>query len=194
MRALLDFVRRHIILSILVIGLVKFCVGLVIGFGLGVYFLPILTAEQGLSAEELAALQKSHGVTPQAKQEATQVKPVSSTTSDTPPLRKGVFDPEHPASDFAHWGDGEIYVTDQQIWLDGKISPGPDYRLYLTKGQVTGVDDFLSRKSESAQIAPIKAYENFIVPVPDGVNVADYDAVLIWCEAFSAFIASAAIK
>ena len=44
MTSLMDRIRRHVLLS----GLVKFCAGLVIGFGLGVYFLPILTAEKGL--------------------------------------------------------------------------------------------------------------------------------------------------
>ena len=42
--SLLDVARRHIILF----GTAKFAAGLVIGFGLGVYFLPILTAEKGL--------------------------------------------------------------------------------------------------------------------------------------------------
>ena len=50
--SLLGIARRNIILF----GLVKFCAGLVIGFGLGVYFLPILTAEKGLSDSELTAL------------------------------------------------------------------------------------------------------------------------------------------
>jgi len=50
--SLLGIARRYIILF----GLVKFCAGLVIGFGLGVYFLPILTAEKGLSDSELTAL------------------------------------------------------------------------------------------------------------------------------------------
>ena len=42
MTSLMAFIRRHVLLF----GVVKFCAGLVIGFGLGVYFLPILTAEK----------------------------------------------------------------------------------------------------------------------------------------------------
>ena len=42
MQRLLQFARDHIILF----GSAKFIAGLVIGFGLGVYFLPILTAEK----------------------------------------------------------------------------------------------------------------------------------------------------
>ena len=41
MTSLMAFIRRYVLLF----GVVKFCAGLVIGFGLGVYFLPILTAE-----------------------------------------------------------------------------------------------------------------------------------------------------
>ncbi len=45
MRRLIEYARAHLF----AFALVKFCAGLVIGFGLGVYFLPILTAEEGLS-------------------------------------------------------------------------------------------------------------------------------------------------
>ena len=42
MQRLLQFARGHIILF----GSAKFIAGLVIGFGLGVYFLPFLTAKK----------------------------------------------------------------------------------------------------------------------------------------------------
>ena len=54
-KPLLDFARRHIILF----GTAKFAVGLVIGFALGVYFLPILTEEKGLDTAALAQLEAS---------------------------------------------------------------------------------------------------------------------------------------
>ena len=49
-KPLLDFARRHIILF----GTAKFAAGLVIGFALCVYFLPILTEEKGLDTAALA--------------------------------------------------------------------------------------------------------------------------------------------
>ena len=55
LKASLDFARRHIVLF----GATKFAAGLIIGFGLGVYFLPILTAEEGLDEAVLASLQTS---------------------------------------------------------------------------------------------------------------------------------------
>ena len=52
MTSLMAFIRRYVQLF----GVVKFCAGLVIGFGLGVYFLPILTAEKGLDTVAIEAL------------------------------------------------------------------------------------------------------------------------------------------
>ena len=170
MRRLLQFARDHIILVLSA----KFMAGLVIGFGLGVYFLPILTAEKGLSETELAEL--------------------TSTAQAQTQLRQGIFVRDIEGSDSFHWGDGTIYVSDARIWLDGSIAPGPDYRLYLTKGQYTTKDSFLAAKSDALQIAPIKAYKNFSIDVPDGLDISDYDAVIIWCEAFSAFITSASLR
>jgi len=170
MRRLLQFARDHIILVLSA----KFMAGLVIGFGLGVYFLPILTAEKGLSETELAEL-------------------TSTAQAQTQP-RQGIFVRDIEGSDRFYWGDGTIYVSDARIWLDGSIAPGPDYRLYLTKGQYTTKDSFLAAKSDALQIAPIKAYKNFSIDVPDGLDISDYDAVIIWCEAFSAFITSASLR
>ena len=54
-KPLLDIARRHIIMF----GTAKFTAGLVIGFVLGVYFLPILTKEKGLDTAALAQLEAS---------------------------------------------------------------------------------------------------------------------------------------
>ena len=53
--SLMAFLRRHIVMF----GIVKFCTGLVLGFGLGVYFLPILIAEKGLDKASITALSYS---------------------------------------------------------------------------------------------------------------------------------------
>jgi hypothetical protein len=91
------FIRRYVLLF----GVVKFCAGLVIGFGLGVYFLPILTAEKGLDTVAIETLSQSD-------------------------LWQGTFIRDLPGSDGLHWGDGVIMANADQIWLDGEISPGPD--------------------------------------------------------------------
>ncbi len=168
MNTLIAFARRHIIWF----GTTKFLIGLAIGFVLGIYTLPILTAEQGLNTAELAQMKEANAAT----------------------VRTGTFSKDNPGSDFLHWGAGIIHVTDRQIWLNGEVAPGPDYRLYLTKTQVSSKQDFLAIKARSRQIAPIKAFDNFLISVPDGVSVDDYKGVIIWCEQFSAFITSATLR
>ena len=54
-KPLLDFARSYIILF----GTTKLAAGLVTGFALGVYFLPILTKEKGLDTAALAQLEAS---------------------------------------------------------------------------------------------------------------------------------------
>ena len=123
-----------------------------IGFALGVYFLPILTEEKGL---DTAAL---------------------------------------PGSDAFHWGEGTVRASDTRIWLEGKISPGPDYRLYLTPSLATDEASFLKIKDQSVQVGEVKAFSNFSLDVPPGITVGDYPAVLIWCEAFGEFITAAELN
>ncbi len=164
-RKLLDFAGRHIILF----GAAKFFAGLIIGFGLGVYFLPILTAEKGLDDTQIAQLEQSIE-------------------------RSGVFVRDLKDSDAFHWGEGKINVSDKKIWLEGKIAAGPDYRLYMTPRFVETEADFLAIKDQSVEVAPIKAFSNFAVDVPMDVDVSQYPALIIWCEAFGQFITSAELS
>lgn len=162
---LLGFAKRHIILF----GAAKFLAGLVIGFGLGVYFLPILTAEKGLDEAAIAQLEQSIE-------------------------RTGTFTRDLEDSDALHWGEGKINVSDTKIWLEGKIAAGPDYRLYMIPKFVETEADFLAIKAQSVEVAPIKAFENFAVDVPMDVDVAQFPALLIWCEAFGQFITAAKLS
>ena len=167
--SILAIARRYIILF----GLIKFCAGLIIGFGLGVYFLPIIIAEKGLSEAELTAL---------------------SAAADSQKVWRGVYTRDLPASDAFHWGEGRIHLTKDRVWLDGAVSPGPDYRLYLTKDIVRTKEGFETARASAVQTGPIKAFENFSLNTPDSIDISDYGAVLIWCETFSAFITAAEIS
>ena len=128
MQRLPQFTRGHFILF----GSAKFIAGLVIGFGLGVYFLPFLTFEKGLSETELAELTSS-----------ARPKPIIARASLC-----ATWKARMPP----HRGEGTIYVRDDRIWLDGAIAPGPDYRLYLTMGQFTTRDSFLAAKSQACKL------------------------------------------
>ena len=152
--------------------LICLCIGFGAGFGAGVYALPILTAEKGLSRTQLAEL----------------------ANQQTSAMRTGTFVRDLADSDAFHWGDGTVTVTNERIWLDGQLSPGPDYRLYLVSRFVETEAEFLAIKDSALQIAPIKAFSNFNVDIPQGLDISGYNTVLIWCEAFSQFITAAEIK
>ncbi len=130
--SLMAFLRRHIVMF----DIVKFCAGLVIGSGLGVYFLPILIAEKGLDKASITVLSDSA-------------------------LRRGTFVRDSPRSDGLHWGERVIMVNADCIWLDGKIAPGPDYRLYLTPKYVETGAGFQNINAQSVQIGPSKPLRIF---------------------------------
>ncbi len=136
------------------------------GFGLGVYFLPILTAPDGPSAAEVK------GAAAQAQFTAK-------------------FDRRQKGSDFLHWGEGTVTVSPQAVALMGRVAPGPDYKLYLSAEFAGTREEFLKVKAKARRIGDVKTFENFIVPVPAGVDVGRYTTVVVWCETVSMFISSA---
>ena len=135
-----------------------------IGFALGIYFLPILTA-------------------PDSPDEAMLEEKAASA------LFKADLTRELRGSDFLHWGEGTISVSASEIVHEGKLAPGPDYRVYLTTEFVEHEDEFV--KDDAVQIGDVKTFEGFVVTVPEGVDVNAYTTVLVWCESFGEFITAA---
>ena len=139
---------------------------LVAGAGLGIYLLPILTAPPAPTVAEVQA--------------------ASATASF-----RGEFKRKLRGSDALHWGEGALAVGPTNISLMGRIAPGPAYKLYLVPEFVETEADFKRVKGQSLAVADVKTFENFIVPLPPGTDVAKYQAVVIWCESFSQFITAA---
>ncbi len=139
---------------------------LAIGFALGVYFLPVLTAPESLDDGMLAS--KAEGA-----------------------LFKTSFSRELKGSDFLHWGEGSVSISAQNVVHQGNLAPGPDYKLYLVKDFVENEEEFLRVKSEAQVIGDVKTFDGFLLEVPADVDVSDYSTVLVWCEAFSEFITAA---
>ena len=129
-------------------------IGGAIGFGLGFYFLPILTAGPSLDQAAVQAL-------------ATSAE------------RRGRFVCDLPGSDALQCDDGTVMVSANKIWLDGTSSPGPDYRLYLEPESVDDGAAFLSIKAEARQIGAVKTFENFVLDLPPANDLDEYDAVAI---------------
>jgi len=137
-----------------------------VGFAAGIYLLPILTAPTMPSAPQVQAL-------------AGQA------------LYHANFSRDRKDSDSLHWGEGEVSIGPRTISLRGRIAPGPDYKLYLLKEYVETERDFLRLKPSAIRVGDVKTFDNFIVAVPESVNVSDYTTVVVWCESFSQFITSA---
>ena len=146
--------------------IVSHCAMLAVGFALGVYLLPILTAPPSPDRADLAAMAEG-----------------ASYTTEFTRDRRG--------SDFLHWGEGMVSLTASDIVHEGKLAPGPDYKLYLVNGYVDHEDGFVPVKSSALQVGDVKSCAGFSLPLPEGVDLEAYDTVVIWCEAFGEFITSA---
>lgn len=94
-------------------------------------------------------------------------------------------------SDTFHWGEGTVAVGAEYITLDGKLAPGPDYKLYLSPEFVETESDFIRLKADMVRVGDIKTFENFVVQVPPGVDPSKFSSVIVWCESFGQFITSA---
>ena len=138
----------------------------VLGFGIGIYALPILTAP---SAPTEAAIQE-----------------VSSEASYTAQFRRDLKD-----SDALHWGEGTVSVGPKYIAFMGRLAPGPDYKLYLSPEFVETEADFNRLKSTMVRVGDVKTFENFVVEVPPDIDPSKFTSVIVWCEAFGEFITSA---
>lgn len=140
-----------------------------VGFAGGIYALPILIAPTAPTTEE--------------------IKAAAAQTLFTGHFRRDLKD-----SDSLHWGEGVVSLAPTAIALEGKLAPGPDYKLYLSPEFVETETDFKRLKENMVRVGDVKTFENFVVPVPASVDIRDYVAVVVWCETFGEFITAAKYK
>lgn len=143
------------------------------GFALGIYLLPVIVEWQNRDAAPVQVV------------EAMADDPV------------GQFDRSSPGSDALHWGEGTVRVTDGVLVFedDVELAPGPDYRIYLTRKFADTKEDFLLIKAQAKEVAKLKVFSGPLsFAIPPDVNTDVYDNVLVWCEAFSMYIASARLE
>lgn len=153
MRRLITFLTTH-------------AIAVAIGFALGVYLLPILTAP---SSPDAAMLEEK-----------------AQSALFTAELTRGL-----KGSDFLHWGEGTISVSTTEIVHEGKLAPGPDYMVYLTNEFVEDEAEFEVIKDQARLIGPVKTFGGFLLSVPEGVDVNAHTTVVVWCESFGEFITAA---
>jgi hypothetical protein len=155
---------RGALRKLLLVGTHVFAIG--VGFALGIYLLPILTAPASPGVEVVrsaAALARF----------------------------KGEFRRDLADSDALHWGEGKLFIGSDTIAFEGRLAPGPDYRLYLSPKFVETEAEFELLKSEMVQVGLVQTFENFMVAVPASVDPGDFNAAIVWCEAFGQFITAA---
>ncbi len=139
---------------------------LAVGFALGIYLLPVLIAPEGPDRAEIMA------------------------AADAAEFR-AEFSRDLKGSDFLHWGEGTVSVAPAKIVHDGKLAPGPDYKLYLTTAFVEDEAGFEAIRADAARIGDVKTFDGFIVDIPPGTDIGAYNTVVVWCETFSEFITAA---
>lgn len=140
-----------------------------IGFALGIYALPILTAEPGPTHEA--------------------VRSVASAAQYEGEVRRDLAD-----SDALHWGEGTLFVSKDTIAFEGKLAPGPDYRLYLSPRFVETEAGFEALKSSMVEVGAVRSFDNFMLTVPDSIDPEDYTAAIVWCETFGQFITATSYR
>lgn len=146
--------------------LVTHALAIALGFGLGIYALPILTAPDAPGARETAA-----------------------AAADA--VYTGEFRRDLEGSDLLHWGEGTISIGHRTIAFEGRLAPGPDYKLYLSPEFVETEPAFLRLKERMTRIGDVRTFENFVIDVPASVDVSAYTTVVVWCESFEQFITAA---
>jgi hypothetical protein len=125
---------------------------LVIGFAAGIYLLPILIAPPVPDAAMLAETARAA-------------------------IYKADFRRELRGSDFLHWGEGTVSVLATQISHQGRLAPGPDYKLYLAPEFVEDEEQFLALKNRAQLIGDIKTFEGFLIDVPAAVDIEAHTTV-----------------
>jgi hypothetical protein len=107
---------------------------------------------------------------------------------------KGQFRRDLKDSDPLHWGEGTVSIGRDAVSLEGRIAPGPDYKLYLSPEFVETEADFVRLKPRMARVGDVKTFDNFIVPVPPTIDPGQFTTVIVWCESFNQFITAARYK
>lgn len=136
------------------------------GFAAGIYALPILTAPDAPSTGHIARMAEAA-------------------------VFRAEFRKDLEDSDFLHQGEGEVTVGESYITFAGSISPGPDYRLYLSPEFVETERGFAALKPQMAEVGRVHTFDNFLVAVPADIDVRQYNTVVVWCESFGEFITAA---
>ena len=107
-------------------------------------------------------------------------------------VASGTFIHANP-SDPLHYGKGRVSVYEHTVFLepDFEIGPGPAFHVYLVpKASIRSSSDL--KDAMFVDLGGLRAFKGSQrYPIPAGVDLKDYQSVVIWCERFGVLISPA---
>lgn len=99
-------------------------------------------------------------------------------------------------SDPVHYGRGRFTAYDGLLHLepDFEVGPGPKFHLYLVP-EANVTPDTLVQESMFVDLGRLKAFsgsQNY--PIPAGVDLREFESLVVWCEQFNVLISPASIS
>jgi hypothetical protein len=93
-------------------------------------------------------------------------------------------------SDPVHYGKGRVSVYEHTVFLesDFEVGPGPAFHVYLVpKASIRSTSDLKDIMFvDLGGLRAFKGSQRYVIPA--GVNLQDYQSVIIWCERFGVLI------
>ena len=90
-------------------------------------------------------------------------------------------------------GKGRVSVYEHTVYLesDFEVGPGPAFHVYLVpKGSIRSSSDL--KDVMFVDLGGLRAFKGSQrYAIPAGVNLKDYQSVIIWCERFGVLISPA---
>jgi hypothetical protein len=110
-------------------------------------------------------------------------------------VASGTFIHANP-SDPVHYGKGRVSVYEHTVFLepDFEVGPGPAFHVYLVpKASIRSTSDV--KDLMFVDLGGLRAFKcSQRYPIPAGVNLKDYQSVIIWCERFGVLISPADLR
>ena len=115
-----------------------------------------------------------------------------SATERTKLVASGMFIHANP-SDPVHYGKGHVSIYERTVYLesDFEVGPGPAFHVYLVpKASIRSTSDV--KDLMFVDLGGLRAFKGSQrYSIPDGVDLKDYQSVIIWCQQFGVLISPA---
>jgi hypothetical protein len=118
--------------------------------------------------------------------------PAADQLSDADRRERITFIHANP-SDPIHWGKGSVTVRQDSVFLgpDFEVGPGPKFHVYLVpRAQLRSSGDLSGQMFiDLGRLRAFKGSQRYMIPA--GLDLANFQSVIIWCERFSVLISPA---